>query len=294
MTTDKLYELLAQTSALLVQYGLDVLGAVILLIGGWVLAGWASRSVSRMLARTPHLDATLKPIIAQTTRYGILILVVVVVLAQFGVQTASIITVLGAAGLAIGLAMQGALQNIAAGIMLLFLRPFRVNDTIDAEGIAGTVDQVGLFTTQMHTFDGVYQEVPNSQLWGRTIKNFTRLPTRRLDIVVGISYGDDIDQAQSILLKLLRDDSRVLGEPAPEVLVKELADSAVNLNLRCWTKAGDYWALLFETTKAAKVRLDAAGISIPFPQRDVHVHEAASKSKIPAKKKVRPVSGQTT
>ena len=285
MTTDKLYELLAQTSALLVQYGLDVLGAVILLIGGWVLAGWASRSVSRMLARTPHLDATLKPIIAQTTRYAILILVVVVVLAQFGVQTASIITVLGAAGLAIGLAMQGTLQNIAAGIMLLFLRPFRVNDYIDAEGIAGTVDQVGLFTTQMHTFDGVYQEVPNSQLWGRTIKNFTRLPTRRLDIVIGISYGDDIDQAQSILLKLLRDDSRVLGEPAPEVLVKELADSAVNLNLRCWTKAGDYWALLFETTKAAKVRLDAAGISIPFPQRDVHVHEAASKSKKTSKEK---------
>jgi small conductance mechanosensitive channel len=285
MTTDKFYELPAQTSALLVQYGLDVLGAVILLIGGWVLAGWASRSVSRMLARTPHLDATLKPIIAQTTRYAILILVVVVVLAQFGVQTASIITVLGAAGLAIGLAMQGTLQNIAAGIMLLFLRPFRVNDYIDAEGIAGTVDQVGLFTTQMHTFDGVYQEVPNSQLWGRTIKNFTRLPTRRLDIVIGISYGDDIDQAQSILLKLLRDDSRVLGEPAPEVLVKELADSAVNLNLRCWTKAGDYWALLFETTKAAKVRLDAAGISIPFPQRDVHVHEATSKSKKSSKEK---------
>lgn len=279
MTTDKFYELLAQTSALLVQYGLDVLGAVILLIGGWVLAGWASRSVTRMLARTPHLDATLKPIIAQTTRYAILILVVVVVLAQFGVQTASIITVLGAAGLAIGLAMQGTLQNIAAGIMLLFLRPFRVNDYIDAEGIAGTVDQVGLFTTQMHTFDGVYQEVPNSQLWGCTIKNFTRLPTRRLDIVVGISYGDDIDQAQSILLKLLRDDSRVLGEPAPEVLVTELAESSVNLNLRCWTKAGDYWPLLFETTKAAKLRLDAAGISIPFPQRDVHLHQPNVESK---------------
>ena len=279
MTTDKLYELLAQTSAILVQYGLDVLGAVILLIGGWVLAGWASRSVTRMLARTPHLDPTLKPIIAQTTRYAILILVVVVVLAQFGVQTASIITLLGAAGLAIGLAMQGTLQNIAAGIMLLFLRPFRVNDYIDAEGIAGTVDQVGLFTTQMRTFDGVYQEVPNSQLWGRTIKNFTRLPTRRLDIVVGISYGDDIDQAQSILLKLMRDDSRVLGEPAPEVLVTELAESSVNLNLRCWTKAGDYWPLLFETTKAAKLRLDAAGISIPFPQRDVHLHQPNVESK---------------
>jgi small conductance mechanosensitive channel len=277
MTNDTFLEIFNQVSGLVLQYGLDVLGAVILLIGGWILAGWAGRSVARLLDRTPHLDATLKPIIAQTARYTILILVIVVVLAQFGVQTASIIAVLGAAGLAIGLAMQGTLQNIAAGIMLLFLRPFRLNDYIDAEGIAGTVDQIGLFTTQMHTFDGVYQEVPNSQLWNRTIKNFSRLPTRRVDIVVGISYSDDIDAAQKVLLDLLRGDKRVLADPAPQVLVTGLGDSAVNLNLRCWTKADDYWALLFETTKAAKQCLDAAGISIPFPQRDVHLYEAGKK-----------------
>lgn len=273
MTSDKFLEFFNQVSGLVIQYGLDLLGAVILLIGGWMVAGWAGRNVARVLGRTPHLDATLKPIVAQTTRYAILTLVIVAVLAQFGVQTASIIAVLGAAGLAIGLAMQGTLQNIAAGIMLLFLRPFRVNDYIDAEGIAGTVDEVGLFTTAMHTFDGVYQVVPNSQLWNRTIKNYSRLPTRRLDIVVGIGYGDDIDTAQTILLDLLREDTRVLAEPEPQVLVSELGDSAVNLNLRCWTKADDYWTLLFDTTKSAKLRLDAAGISIPFPQRDVHLHE---------------------
>jgi len=277
MTSDKFIDLFNQVSGLVIQYGLDLLGAVILLIGGWMVAGWAGRSVARLLDRTPHLDATLKPIVAQTTRYAILILVIVAVLAQFGVQTASIIAVLGATGLAIGLAMQGTLQNIAAGIMMLFLRPFRVNDYIDAEGIAGTVDVVGLFTTQMHTYDGVYQEVPNSQLWNRTIKNYSRLPTRRLDIVVGISYGDDMDTAQSKLLDLLREDDRVLAEPAPQVLVKELGDSSVNLNLRCWTNADDYWALLFDTTKAAKQRLDAAGISIPFPQRDVHLYETSKK-----------------
>ncbi|HEY5598723.1 MAG TPA: mechanosensitive ion channel domain-containing protein, partial [Kiloniellales bacterium] len=247
VTADKFLEFFAQAGNLVVQYGLDLLGAVVLLIGGWILAGWARRNVLRLLDRTPHLDAMLKPIVANTTRYAILVLVVVAVLAQFGVQTASIIAVLGAAGLAIGLAMQGTLQNIAAGIMLLFLRPFRINDYIDAEGIAGTVDEVGLFTTRMRTFDGVYQEVPNSQLWNRTIKNYSRLPTRRLDIDVGISYNDDIDTAQSVLLDLLRQDTRVLAEPAPQVLVEELAESSVNLNLRCWTKADDYWSVLFET-----------------------------------------------
>lgn len=275
LNPDKFLEFFNQASGLVIQYGLDVFGAVILLIGGWLVAGWAARNVKRLLGRTPHLDPTLKPIVAQIARYAILILVIVAVLAQFGVQTASIIAVLGAAGLAIGLAMQGTLQNIAAGIMLLFLRPFRLNDYIDADGIAGTVDEVGLFTTRMHTFDGVYQEVPNSQLWNRTIKNYSRLPTRRLDIVIGISYDDEIETAQSILLEVLRADTRVLADPGPEVLVSQLGESSVNLNLRCWTNASDYWGLLFDTTKAAKLRLDAGGISIPFPQRDVHLYETS-------------------
>lgn len=277
MDSETFLRLFDQVSGLAIQYGLDLLGAIILLVVGWIVAGWAKRNVLRALNRTPYLDATLKPIVASIVRYAILILVIVAVLAQFGVQTTSIIAVLGAAGLAIGLAMQGTLQNIAAGVMLLFLRPFRVNDYIDAEGIAGTVDEVGLFTTHMHTYDGVYQEVPNSQLWNRTIKNYSRLPTRRLDVIVGIAYSDNMDTAQTVLLNLLREDKRVHADPEPQVLVSELGDSAVNLNLRCWTKADDYWDLLFDTTKAAKQCLDAAGISIPFPQRDVHLHEADKK-----------------
>ena len=257
------------------QFGLDLFGALVLLIAGWIVAGWARRGVRRVLDRVPHLDETLKPVIASVARYGILILVVIAILAQFGVQTTSIIAVLATAGLAIGLALQGTLQNIAAGIMLLFLRPFRIGDYIDAEGLAGTIDEIGLFTTNMHTYDGVYLQVPNAHLWNHAIRNYSRLPTRRLDIVVGISYADDIDKTQAALMDLLENDARVHGDPAPEVMVMELAESSVNLNLRCWTDAGNYWSLRFDLTKAAKQRLDAEGITIPFPQRDVHLYQAA-------------------
>ena len=157
-------------------------------------------------------------------------LVLIAVLAQFGVQTTSIIALLGAAGLAIGLALQGTLQNISAGIMLLFLRPFRVDDYIDAGGLSGTVDEIGLFTTHMRTYDGIYLEVPKAKIWNRAILNYSRVAARRMDVVVGISYGDNIDTAQAVLLELMNLDSRVNAEPAPEVAVVELSDSAVNLN----------------------------------------------------------------
>jgi len=273
---EQVMRLLTTVSDLAVQYGLDLVGAVVLLIAGWIVANWARRSMLRALDRAPRIDNTLKPFFASLVRYLILILVLVAVLAQFGVQTTSIIAVLGAAGLAVGLALQGTLQNIAAGIMLLFLRPFRIGDYIDAEGVAGTVDEIGFFTTHMTTFDGVYVEVPNSRLWNRSIKNFSRLQTRRLDVVVGISYGDDIDKAQEALLDLLRSDERVHKDPAPQILVTALGDSSVNLNLRCWTDADNYWGLLFDMNKAVKQRLDAKGITIPFPQRDVHLFEAKS------------------
>jgi small conductance mechanosensitive channel len=258
---------------LAVDYGLEVLGALVILIVGSVVAGWARRSVLRVLNRAPQVDETLKPVIASSVRYGILVFVLIAVLAQFGVQTTSIIALLAASGLALGLALQGTLQNIAAGIMLLFLRPFRVGDYIDAEGLSGTINEIGLFTTHMRTYNGIYLEVPNAKLWNRAILNYSRVEARRLDVVVGISYGDDIDNAQAVLLELMTSDSRVNAEPAPQVLVKELADSSVNLNLRCWTAGDDYWAVLFDLNKAVKQRLDAEGITIPFPQRDVHLFE---------------------
>jgi small conductance mechanosensitive channel len=265
--------LLNQAIDLGVEYGLDLLGALAILIAGIFVAGWARRSVLRVLNRTPRVDETLKPVLASIVRYTILVFVLIAVLAQFGVQTTSIIALLGAAGLAVGLALQGTLQNIAAGIMLLFLRPFRIGDYIDAEGLSGTVDEIGLFTTHLHTYDGIYLEAPNAKLWNRAILNYSRVEARRLDVVVGISYDDDIDKAQAALLDLMTSDARVNAEPEPQVLVKELADSSVNLDLRCWTAADNYWGLLFDLNKAVKQRLDAEGITIPFPQRDVHLFE---------------------
>ena len=266
-------DLLSETVDLAVQYGLDVVGALIILIGGWVAAGWVRRKLLRVLERTPRVDQTLRPVIASVVRYAILVFVLIAVLAQFGVQTTSIIALLAAGGLAIGLALQGTLQNIAAGIMLLFLRPFRVGDYIDAEGLAGTVNEIGLFTTQMRTYDGIYLEVPNAKIWNRAITNYSRVEARRLDLVVGIGYQDDIDKALAAMMDLLVKDERVNDDPEPQVMVKELGDSAVNLNLRCWIAPGDYWSLRFDLTKAIKQRLDAEGITIPFPQRDVHLYK---------------------
>ena len=270
---EQILSFLNQAINLAVEYGLDVLGTLAILIVGLIVAGWARRSVLRVLNRAPRVDETLKPVIASIVRYGILVLVLIAVLAQFGVQTTSIIALLGAAGLAIGLALQGTLQNISAGIMLLFLRPFRVDDYIDAEGLSGTVDEIGLFTTHMRTYDGIYLEVPNAKIWSRAILNYSRVAARRMDVVVGISYGDNIDTAQAVLLELMNLDSRVNAEPAPEVAVVELSDSAVNLNLRCWAAADDYWEVLYDLNKAVKQRLDVEGITIPFPQRDVHIFE---------------------
>ena len=196
-------------------------------------------------------------------------------LAEFGVQTTSIIAVLGAAGLAIGLALQGTLQNIAAGIMLLVLRPFRVGEYIDAGGVSGTVDAINLFTTDMTTYDGIYRSVPNAELWNRNILNYSRNPTRRLDIPVGIAYEDDVEQALDLLLSHLSQDPRVMPDPEPQVLVTGLGDSSVDLTLRCWTSRTDFWPLRFELNKKVKLWLDAAGVSIPFPQRDVHLYRAS-------------------
>ena len=270
---EQVLNVLNQAVDLAVQYGLDVVGALIILIGGWVAAGWVRRKLLRVLERTPRVDQTLRPVIANVVRYAILVFVLIAVLAQFGVQTTSIIALLAAGGLAVGLALQGTLQNIAAGIMLLFLRPFRVGDYIDAEGLAGTIEEIGLFTTQMRTYDGIYVEVPNGQLWNRAIRNYSRVEARRLDLVVGIGYEDDIDKALAAMMDLLVKDERVNDDPEPQVMVKELGDSSVNLNLRCWIAPGDYWSLRFDLTKAIKQRLDAEGITIPFPQRDVHLYK---------------------
>ena len=254
-----------------IDYGLDLIGAILIRVVGWIVAGWIQKAAFKGLSRLPRADATVTRALSGVTRYLVLIMVVIAVLAQFGVETASILAVLGTAGLAIGLALQGTLSNIAAGFMLLMLRPFKIGDYIDAEGVSGTVVGIGLFTTEFTTYDGIFLVVPNSQIWTRSILNYSRLPTRRMEVPIGIAYDDDIEKATAVLMELLEGDERVLKDPAPQVLVKELADSSVNLGLRCWANTGDFWALKFELNKLAKDRVEAAGCSIPFPQRDVHM-----------------------
>ena len=195
----------------------------------------------------------------------------VAVLGQLGIQTTSILAALGAAGLAIGLAMQGTLSNIAAGLMLLWLRPFRVGDYIDTGSVAGTVQEVGLFATEMHSLDGIFQFVPNSELWNKRIINYSRLPTRLVDLTFRVAYEDDLARGQQVLLALAGDDDRVNSDPAPAVFVDKLGDSAVELRLRVWGSTSNYWPLRWALTERGKAALEAAGLSIPFPQRDLHI-----------------------
>ena len=274
-------ELIENVIAIGVEYGVDIAGAIVLLVVGWTVAGWIRRVIRRTLERVPALDDTLKPFIANVVRYVVLIFVLIAVLNQFGVQTTSIIAVLAATGLAIGLALQGMLANVASGVMLLFLRPFNVGEYVEAGGIAGTVAEIGLFNTEIKTSAGPGLVVPNSKIWDGPITNFSRNPTRRFDIAVGIGYDDDIDGAMALLKGLLTGDDRVLDDPEPLVVVQELGDSAVIINLRAWTRSGDYGATVWDLNKEIITELQATGYSIPFPQRDVHIvsGEAASQEK---------------
>ena len=264
-------EMIESVIAIVVEYGVDIVGAITLLIIGWMIAGWVRRGVRHALDRIPRMDETLKPFLAKLVWYLIMIFVLVAVLNQFGVQTTSLIAVLGAAGLAIGLALQGTLANVASGVMLLFLRPFNLGDYVDAGGIAGTVVEIGLFNTEIKINIGLCLIVPNSIIWTSPITNYSRNSTRRFDIPVGIGYDDDVDGALTLLEGLLDGDDRVLKDPERLVKVKELDDSAVIINLRAWTKSGDYWATVWDLNKAIVIDLQAAGYSIPFPQRDVHI-----------------------
>ena len=274
-------ELIENVIAIGVEYGVDIAGAIVLLVVGWTVAGWIRRVIRRTLDRVPVLDETLKPFIANLVRYAVLIFVLIAVLNQFGVQTTSIIAVLAATGLAIGLALQGMLANVASGVMLLFLRPFNVGEYVEAGGIAGTVAEIGLFNTEIKSSAGPGLVVPNSKIWDGPITNFSRNPTRRFDIAVDIGYDDDIDGAMALLKGLLTGDDRVLDDPEPLVVVQELGDSAVIINLRAWTRSGDYGATVWDLNKEIITELQATGYSIPFPQRDVHIvsGEAASQEK---------------
>ena len=242
--------------------------ALLILVAGL----WLSRRIARLLARVlerAHLDLVLVQFLKSVTYYGLAAVVCVAAVGQLGVSTASLLTVLGAAGLAVGLALKDSLSSIAAGVVLMILRPFTVGDMVSVAGQTGTVEKATIFHTQLATPDNQRVLVPNGAILGATIVNLTANPTRRIDLAVGISYADDTARAREVVAGVLAADPRVLADPAPQVAVAELADSSVNLVVRPWVATRDYWDVRFALTEAIKRALDAAGISIPFPQRDV-------------------------
>jgi len=266
-------EVVDQVIEIVTIYGIDVIGAIAILILGWMIAGWIRSAVDKSLIKVPNMDGTLRPFLSNLVRWIVLAFVIVAVLNQFGVETTSMIAVIGAAGLAIGLALQGTLSNVASGVMLLILRPFKVGDFISAGSLSGTVVEIGLFTSELKTGDGVYIMAPNSQIWNTTITNFSRNSIRRIDIVVGVAYDDDLDVAQKALQSLMDGQALVLKNPASETMIKSLGDSSVNINMRCWVNTADYWDAFWALNKGAKAAVESAGCSIPFPQRDVHLFE---------------------
>jgi small conductance mechanosensitive channel len=249
----------------------NILSALLILAIGWWLSGVAARAIAHVVETQPYVDPTLKGVLKRIVRWGLLVLVFVAALSQLGVATTSMLAALGAIGLAVGLALQGTLANIAAGIMILWLRPFRVGDYIEAGNAAGTVDDVGLFASHMTTFEGVALFVPNSDLWGTKIINYTRSSPRMVRLTFGIAYEDDIAQARKVLLGVVAKDARVRDDPEPGIFVDALGDNAVALELRAWTEGPDWVQLRFDLIERGKLALDAAGITIPFPQRDVHI-----------------------
>lgn len=273
MSMEQINEIKNILTTYMVDYGLDVIGAMAILIVGWVVANWLSGRVGKFTGRARRIDSTVSPLLVKGTKALVLIITILAVLNQFGVETASIIAVLGAIGLAIGLALQGTLTNIASGFMLLVLRPFNVGDTIDIGGTVGIVDEIGLFVTEIHTFDNIFITMPNSIIWGGKIENYTRNTTRRVDMEFGIHYDDDIDKAIKIIQEILDADERILAEPEPLIAVGSLADSAVIIRVRPWTATENVWPLRYDLTKQIKQRFDAENITFPFPQRDIYVHQ---------------------
>jgi small conductance mechanosensitive channel len=264
-------EIVSKVYEILALYGIRVLAALAILVVGRIVAGGIRRLVERLM-RKSNVDRTLIVFVGNLVYIGLLAFVVVAALGQLGIQTASFIAVVGAAGLAVGLALQGSLANFAAGVLLIIFRPFKVGDYIEGGGTAGTVEHIQIFTTQLATPDNKTVIIPNAAMTGGNIVNWSAKGTRRADMVFGIGYGDDIDKARGIIADVLAKDDRILPEPKPQIALSELADSSVNFVVRPWVKAGDYWGVVFDTTEKVKKRFDEEGVSIPFPQRDVHIY----------------------
>lgn len=254
-----------------VDLGLGVMGAILILLIGWYISGWMSRRARALMMERIRVDDTVALFLAAVVRYGVMVMVVVMALPQFGVSPTSIVAVLGAAGLAIGLALQNTLSNIAAGIMLVFLRPLRVGETVEVGGITGTVIGVGLFTTEMRRFDGLYVSMPNSQIWSSHVLNYSRNATRRVEVLVGVAYDADLERARALLLETAQALPDVLTDPAPEVVITALNQSSVDMSVRAWVPASEYTRRWSQLNRNVKETLASNGIEIPFPQQVMHV-----------------------
>ena len=251
-------------------YSLNIIGAILIFIVG----KWLSRRIANILSKLlvkNNVDQTLVNFLSNLTYYTLIVLVIVAAAGRLGINTTSFLTIIGAAGLAVGLALKDSLSNFAAGVMLVLFRPFAIGDVVSVAGITAKVENINIFNTHFCSPDNQLIIVPNNKIISDIITNINAKDTRRIDLVVGISYSDDMAKTREILAGLAKEDSRVLADPKPTVAVAELADSSVNLVFRPWVKTADYWDVRFDLTEKIKNALDEAGISIPFPQQDVHL-----------------------
>ncbi|NOZ07469.1 MAG: mechanosensitive ion channel [FCB group bacterium] len=253
-------------------YGMKVIIALVILIFGKWIAGAIRNSLQKMMTKR-NVDATLVPFATNLIYTLLMVFVIIAALGQLGIQTTSLVAILGAAGLAVGLALQGSLSNFASGVLIIIFRPFKVGDYIEGGGTAGTVESIQIFITKLKTPDNKEIYVPNSTMMGGNIVNYSAQKTRRVDLSAGIGYSDDIDKARKVLEDILKADERVLKDPPALVAVTELADSSVNFVVRPWVKSEDYWGVYYDVTETIKKRFDEEGISIPFPQQDVHLFQ---------------------
>jgi len=257
-----------------VPWSVNIALAIVVFIVGRLIAKGLVKVLEGLLVRA-KVDAMLIEFIGSIASAALLLFVIIASLDMLGVNTTSLIAMLGAAGLAVGLALQGSLQNFASGVLLIIFRPFQVGNYIDAGGVSGTVEKITIFNTIMLTPDNREIIVPNAAVYGGTITNFSARATRRIDLVFGIGYGDDVKKARDIMVQTMESDERILKDPAPTVAVSELADSSVNFVVRPWVNASDYWDVKWDLTEKIKLAFDAQGVSIPFPQMDVHTDKAA-------------------
>ncbi len=266
------HEIWARVQELAALYGLKILGALLVLIIGRFVVGILIGITRRVMNRS-NTDATLSKFLLGLMRGLLMAMVIIAAVGTLGIETTSFVAVLGALGLAIGFALQGSLGNFAAGVMLIIFRPFKAGDYVEAGGTAGSVEEISIFSSRFKTPDNKEVIVPNGAIFSGTIINYSAKDTRRVDMVFGIGYGDDIKKAKQILERLLAEDTRILKDPAPQVAVLELADSSVNFAVRPWVNTADYWGVYLDMQEKVKLTFDAEGISIPFPQQDVHMHQ---------------------